>query len=113
MLWGSPIELSNQAQLKNRIKESLLKNRRILSAYNLTERDLSKHVRFLERYKPEYLYGYATILTVFAKMLDDANIKPQLSLKAVVSTSETLEKWQEDLHRACIRLSGGKRIRYT
>ena len=38
MLWGSPIELSNQAQLKNRIKESLLKNRRILSAYNLTER---------------------------------------------------------------------------
>ncbi len=30
-------------------------------------------------------------------MLDDANIKPQLSLKAVVSTSETLEKWQEDL----------------
>lgn len=88
---------SKQAQLKNRIKESLLKNRRILSAYNLTERDLSKHVQFLERYKPEYLYGYATILTVFAKMLDDANIKPQLSLKAVVSTSETLEKWQEDL----------------
>lgn len=97
MLWGSPIELSNQAQLKNRIKESLLKNRRILSAYNLTERDLSKHVRFLERYKPEYLYGYATILTVFSKTLDAANIKPQLSLKAVVSTSETLEKWQEDL----------------
>ena len=97
MLWGSPIELSKQAQLKNRIKESLLKNLRILSAYNLTERDLSKHVRFLERYKPEYLYGYATILTAFAKMLDDANIKPQLSLKAVVSTSETLEKWQEDL----------------
>ena len=97
MLWGSPIEISKQAQLKNRIKESLLKNLRILSAYNLTERDLSKHVRFLERYKPEYLYGYATILTAFAKMLDDANIKPQLSLKAVVSTSETLEKWQEDL----------------
>ena len=97
MLWGSPIELSNQAQLKNRIKESLLKNRRILSAYNLTERDLSNHVRFLERYKPEYLYGYATILTVFSKTLDAANLKPQLSLKAVVSTSETLEKWQEDL----------------
>ena len=76
MLWGSPIEISKQAQLKNRIKESLLKNLRILSAYNLTERDLSKHVRFLERYKPEYLYGYATILTAFAKMLDDANIKP-------------------------------------
>ena len=61
MLWGSPIELSKQAQLKNRLRESLLKNRCILSAYNLTERDLAKHILFLERYKPEYLYGYATI----------------------------------------------------
>lgn len=68
MLWGSPIELSKQAQLKNRLRESLLKNRRILSAYNLTERDLAKHILFLERYKPEYLYGYATILTAFAQM---------------------------------------------
>ena len=67
MLWGSPIELSKQAQLKNRLKESLLKNRRILSAYNLTEQDLTKHVRFLEHYRPEYLYGYATILTAFAQ----------------------------------------------
>lgn len=97
MLWGSPIELSKQAQLKNRLKESLLKNRRILSAYNLTEQDLTKHVRFLERYKPEYLYGYATILTAFAQMLENAHITPHLSLKAVVSTSETLEKWQEEL----------------
>ena len=97
MLWGSPIELSKQAQLKNRLKESLLKNRRILSAYNLTEQDLTKHVRFLERYKPEYLYGYATILTAFAQMLENTHITPHLSLKAVVSTSEKLEKWQEEL----------------
>ena len=96
MLWGSPIELSKQAQLKNRLKESLLKNRRILSAYNLTEQDLTKHVRFLEHYRPEYLYGYATILTAFAQMLENAHITPNLSLKAVVSTSETLEKWQEN-----------------
>ena len=94
---GSRSELSKQAQLKNRLKESLLKNRRILSAYNLTEQDLTKHVRFLEHYRPEYLYGYATILTAFAQMLENAHITPNLSLKAVVSTSETLEKWQEEL----------------
>lgn len=52
MLWGSPIELSNQAQLKNRIKESLLKNRRILSAYNLTERDLLSMFGFLSAISP-------------------------------------------------------------
>lgn len=101
MLWGSPIELSKQAQLKNRLKESLLKNRRILSAYNLTEQDLTKHVRFLEHYKPEYLYGYATILTAFAQMLENAHITPSLSLKAVVSTSETLENGRKNCFRAC------------
>ena len=105
MLWGSPIELSKQAQLKNRLKESLLKNRRILSAYNLTEQDLTKHVRFLEHYRPEYLYGYATILTAFAQMLENAHITPNLSLKAVVSTSETLEKWQEELLSRVFRCS--------
>ena len=45
MLWGSPIELSQQAQLKNRIKESLLKNRQILSAYHLSEQELAKQVK--------------------------------------------------------------------
>ena len=103
MLWGSPIELSKQAQRKNRIRESLLKNRRIVSAYNLTERDLSKHILFLERYKPEYLYGYATILTAFAQMLDKHRIHPNVHLKAVVSTSETLEPWQIELFERVFR----------
>ncbi len=97
MLWGSPIELSAQAQLKNRVRERLLKNRRILSAYSLNERELSAHILFLERYKPEYLYGYSTILTAFAQMLDRHRIYPNVNLKAVVSTSETLEKWQIEL----------------
>ena len=97
MLWGSPIELSQQAQLKNRIKESLLKNRQILSAYHLSEQELAKQVAFLNRYKPEYLYGYASILTAFAQMMERRGLSLKITLKAVVSTSETLEPWQEQL----------------
>ena len=93
MLWGSPIELSQQAQLKNRIKESLLKNRQILSAYHLSEQELAKQVTFLNRYKPEYLYGYASILTAFAQMMERRGLSLKITLKAVVSTSETLEPW--------------------
>lgn len=99
MLWGSPIELSQQAQLKNRVKEELLKNRRVLSAYHLSEQEVSEQVRFLNRYRPEYLYGYASILTAFAQMLERQNLRLSVSLKAVVSTSETLEAWQEELLR--------------
>ena len=99
MLWGSPIELSQQAQLKNRVKEELLKNRRILSAYHLSEQEVSRQVQFLNRYRPEYLYGYASILTAFAQMLEQQKLRLSVPLKAVVSTSETLEAWQEELLR--------------
>lgn len=97
MLWGSPIELSKQKQRINRWKESLLKNRRILSAYQLSETDMREHLRFLEKYKPEYLYGYATILTAFAQMIVRQKLQVRFSLKAVVSTSETLADWQREL----------------
>ena len=103
MLWGSPIELSGQARLRACLRERLLKNRCILSAYNLNERDLVQHVRLLERYRPEYLYGYVTILTAFAQLLDRHKLHPNLTLKAVVSTSETLEPWQAELLRRVFR----------
>ena len=67
MLWGNPIELSRQAQLTSRLREQLLKNRRILSAYQLSNRYTYRYVKLIERYQPEYLYGYATILTAFAR----------------------------------------------
>ena len=89
---GSPIELSQQAQLKNRIKGEPFKNRQILSAYHLSEQELAKQVTFLNRYKPEYLYG-ASILTAFAQMMERRGLSLKITLKAVVSTSETLEPW--------------------
>lgn len=97
MLWGSPIELSKQEQIANKIREHILKNRCILSAYALSHHNLKRYIRFLQRYKPEYLYGYATILTAFAQMIEAQGIEPNISLKAVVSTSETLEDWQQKL----------------
>ena len=89
MLWGNPIELSRQAQLTSRLREQLLKNRRILSAYQLSNR-YTYSVKLIERYQPEYLYGYATILTAFARMIEQHKIALHCRLKAVVSTSETL-----------------------
>ena len=97
MLWGNPIELSRQAQLTSRLREQLLKNRRILSAYQLSDRNLVKYVKLIERYQPEYLYGYATILTAFARMIEQHKIPLHCRLKAVVSTSETLSDRQSAL----------------
>lgn len=91
MIWGNPIELSRQQQRSARWKDRYLKNRTVLSAYHLTEEKAGAYVTFLNRYQPEYLYGYATALDTFAQVLMPMRHQLRLrQLKAVVSTSETL-----------------------
>lgn len=91
MIWGNPIELSQDKQRAARWKDRFLKNRMILSAYDLTEQDVAQYIRLLNRYQPEYLYGYASALSTFADLLAPfADALRLRHLKAVVSTSETL-----------------------
>ena len=60
---------------------------------------MTQYVRFLNRYQPEYLYGYASALETFARLMEPSREKLRLKhLKAVVSTSETLS----DLRRQSI-----------
>lgn len=95
MIWGNPIELSQEQQHSARWKDHLLKNRTILSAYDLTEENVTQYVRFLNRYQPEYLYGYASALETFARLMEPSREKLRLKhLKAVVSTSETLSDFR-------------------
>lgn len=92
MIWGNPIELSQEQQRSARWKDRLLKNRTVISAYDLTEEEVTQYVRFLNHYQPEYLYGYASALETFAHLLRPIREKLHLKhLKVVVSTSETLD----------------------
>lgn len=100
MIWGNPIELGQNAQAKHAARERLLKNRVILSAYELNGQTLRERIDFLNRYQPEYLYGYASALYAFARLLQPHRQLLRLKkLKAVVSTSETLHPEQAELLR--------------
>lgn len=94
MLWGNPIELRQNQQFTSRCKDRFLKNRAILSAYDLSADKTAYYVRFLNRYRPEYLYGYATALDAFAQLLLPMRDRLRVQPKAVVSTSETLDDSQ-------------------
>ena len=97
MVWGNPVELNANQQRKQRMREQLLKNRRILSAYDLRPEDAPEYIRFINNYRPEYLYGYATALTALAHILEPHRDQLRVKLKAVVSTSETLSPEQAAL----------------
>ena len=97
MVWGSSIELSPEARKAHDREDKWLKNREVLSAYELNEEDGQKYIDYLNSYKPEYLYGYSTALTAFAKAIEKAGKeKLRIRLKAIVTTSETLFPWQAE-----------------
>lgn len=97
MVWGNPVELSANAQKKEQLRERLLKNRQILSAYTLSEQYAPEYLKLLNRYKPEYLYGYSSALAEFARILKPHRERLKVRLKAVVSTSEILFPWQSEI----------------
>ena len=95
MIWGNPIELTQSAQRKYLFRERFLKNRIIISAYQLSSSTIREKVTQIESYKPEYIYGYASALAAFAKMMLKADIQIQWKLKVIVSTAETLTETQK------------------
>lgn len=90
MLWGNPIELAAQARWQEALRERLLKNRRLISAYTLSADSMGRLARTIDRFRPEYLYGYAGSLVAVGRMLALQGLRPRRRLKAVVATAEAL-----------------------
>lgn len=88
MIWANPMDLSNSK--KYSMKEKYMKNRVVISAYDIKADDMPRHAAFINSYKPEYIYGYATPLNAFAELMLKHGVKLTHAPKAVVSTSETL-----------------------
>ncbi|GED50961.1 MULTISPECIES: phenylacetate--CoA ligase family protein [Brevibacillus] len=94
MIWGSPIELNRQDARRYQLKERWLKNRLMIPAYDLDQSRIEEHVRTIRRFRPVYLYGYASALALFAELMLQAGLRLGFPLKAVVSTAETLHDHQ-------------------
>ena len=65
-------------------------NRKRISAFNLTEESLEKYHRMLLKFQPKYLYGYVSVLEVFANYIRDNNLGLIPSLVSIITTSEVL-----------------------
>lgn len=97
MIWGNPFELSKAEEKSYYRKEKYMKNRIMIPAYALKPQAMNEYVKTIERYRPEYFYGYASALAVFARLMLDQNLKLSFTPKAVVSTSESLYPFQREL----------------
>lgn len=96
MIWGNPLEMDQYQFWKYRMKERWLKNRIAFPAYSLKPEVMPGYLATINRYRPEYLYGYSSALYTFAVFMQERDLKLKFVPKAVVSTSETLHDWQRE-----------------
>ncbi len=96
MIWGNPIEMDQNQEDRYKKREKYLKNRIMIPAYNMKPEMIESYVKLIDSYKPEYLYGYSSILDAMSLMMLEKDLHPKISLKAVVSTSETLTTQQRE-----------------
>jgi phenylacetate-CoA ligase len=101
MLWGAPVDLDRYGRLKYRLTERLLKNRIILPSTTIRKELMRQHLERLNRFKPLYLYGYATPMHLFAKYMLEEELTLSFKPKAVVTTAEMLFDGQRhDIRKA-------------
>lgn len=101
-LWGSPIEIGAQDRL--RVFKDRLLNLTLLSAFELSDEKMAGFRARLERFRPDFLYGYASVLGRYAAFLERRGESlAHLGLKGAVTTAETLFPDQ----RASIRRAFG------
>ncbi len=96
MIWGNPLEMDQHQFWRFRMKERWLKNRIAFPAYSLKPEAMPSYLNTINRYRPEYFYGYSSALYTFATLMQKQGLKLKFIPKAVVSTSETLHDWQRE-----------------
>lgn len=90
-LWGSPVELT--AQDRVRILRDRLANHRLLDAFRMTPRSMSRYLGVLERFDPVHLFAYPSSLArLFTHTRETGRPILAPSLRAIFVTGEVFDR---------------------
>lgn len=95
MLWGVPVSVKGKIRAK--IKDKLL-NRFRENEYNITPTTFKLFYSRIMKEKPDYLFGYSSMVYEFSIFLKQNGLKIQNgTLKAVICTAEKLHDYQKNI----------------
>jgi phenylacetate-CoA ligase len=86
--WGVP-----QSSWRNKIRANLIDfacNRYRVSAFGLNSNTWIKAIESLQKFNPDYFYGYVSIILEFAKFLKKEDRNFRIKPKSIITTSEVL-----------------------
>ena len=84
--WGVP--LTREGRLRAKLVD-FVSHRRRFSAFRLSEADMAAYTDALNRFRPDFVYGYVSILAEYAAYLERSRAR-RFVPKAVIATSEVL-----------------------
>ena len=97
-LWGAAMDIYAPVSLRGKIRKFLINQDVLLPTVPLTEQELDRHWKTLERFQPRVVQGYPVPLYLLARHVKVAGGRLNLpSLKAVVATAEPLYEYQREL----------------
>jgi|TARA_R110000868_G_scaffold22420_2_gene92030 phenylacetate-CoA ligase len=85
--WGIPA--SKRDYWRARLID-FVAHRKRLSAFAFSEDDLGKYFQELQKFKPDYFYGYVSMIRQFADYVERTGERGTLKPKAIVTTAEAL-----------------------
>ncbi|MHA1410283.1 MAG: phenylacetate--CoA ligase family protein [Candidatus Odinarchaeia archaeon] len=68
-----------------------------LSSFHMRYNNIERYLKIIEKFKPKAIWGFPSTLYVMAKFIENTNIKFNVKLKAVFTSSETLFKHFREL----------------
>lgn len=71
--------------------------KRYFSSYDLSDNNINKYIGELNRWKPKFLRGYVSTMTIIADYLLRENISIKFDLKGIFTTSEKLNESQREI----------------
>lgn len=96
--WGVPH--STVGKVKALITD-LIANRKRVSAFDLTPESLNRYYHEALLFKPRFIYGYVSVIEIFAHYILDNRLSPLPSVKSVITTAEILtEKSRQVISQA-------------
>ena len=86
---GSSLIPTAKSDLKKKIQEFFL-NQRYYSSFDMRKKNLFEYFCDINKWKPDFIRGYASSIYLFAKFIQNNNLKLEFQPKAIFTTAEKL-----------------------
>ncbi len=68
----------------------------VLSSFYMSEKNLPIYIKKILEFKPKYILGYPSAITILGKYIKNNKIEKIQNLKGIICGAETLYEWQKD-----------------